>query len=199
VNLLAAQIEVRERGFFELPDDRLTVLLNQAKNTFEDFYPWPWLETVVTGTAPLTVNDLKQILYVRDSTNDIELLGLPAQQIIVGDDDIAQTGTPTHWWLDGEEEINVWPVSAVSLEVRYIKESPELAATTDIPLIPARYHNSWVDLAVIRAYIDSDRFAAVQGLKQIVDADLTLIAQRYATRNRQNGSYQTIRYFSEDW
>jgi hypothetical protein len=199
VNLAAARDELASRGFDYLDSSRMNFMLNDAKNLFEDAYPFPWLEATTTGTSPLSIADLKAVLYVRDDTNDTELLGLPAQQIVVLGDDIAQTGTATHWWLDGEETLTVWPVSSASLQVRYVKESVELSADADTPLIPSRYHSTWLDIAVIRAYIDSDNYAAASGLKQIVDLDLSQIIQRYALRNRQNGSYQTIRYFSEDW
>jgi hypothetical protein len=200
MDLAAAQVEMANRGFDYLSTDRRTFFLNQAKNTFEDIFPFPWLEDVATGTSPLTISDLKQVLYVSDTDHDRELLGLPAAQIIVDGTDLAETGTPSNWWLDGENTVTVWPVSSsASLQVRYIKESDELVDPTNTPLIPARYHGTWIDLAVIRAYIDSDNYVAAQGLQQIVALDLSQIAQRYATRNDQNPGYQTIRSGSDDW
>lgn len=200
MNLGQAFDEVQERGFNFDDFTRLTFWLNQAKDTFEDFYQWPWLETATTGTAPLVIADLKQVLYVADTSNDTELLGMLPAEIVVNGIDLNQTGTPQYWWLDGETTVRVWPVNtSAALTVRYVKQSPELAVDTDTPLIPARYHPTWVDLAVIRAYVDTDNFVAAQGLKQVVDADLQQIATRYATRNRQNPGYQVLRAGADDW
>lgn len=66
-------------------------MLNNAKDELEDFFDWPWLETTTTGTAPLTVTNLKRILYVTDTTNDTELPGVQAADINAN---IADTGTP---------------------------------------------------------------------------------------------------------
>jgi hypothetical protein len=201
VNLEAARQEMRDRGVDYIDDDvRLTFWLNQAKNIFEDAFPFPWLEATASGVSPLVVSDLKDVLYVRDSTNDSELIGFPPQQIVVNGGDLTLTGTPECWWLDGENTITAWPVStSVVVEVRYVKESPELAAGTDTPLIPARFHPTWVDLAMIRAYVDRDNYAAAQALQQMANFDLAQIVDRYATRNRQNPGYQTVRAGSEDW
>jgi hypothetical protein len=200
VNLAEAQEEFANRGVDYLSTDRRTFFLNYAKNVFEDAYVFPWLEAVATGASPKTITDLKQILYVRDSSNDTELLGLPAAQIIVDGIDLAEIGRPTNWWLDGEEIVTVWPVSTSAvLEIRYVKESPELVDPTDAPLIPARYHQTWVDIAMIQAYKDSDNFAAASALQQIVNLDLSQIISRYVSRNRQNPEYQTIRAGSDDW
>lgn len=200
MNLADARAELAARGFDYLLPGRMNIMLNDARNAFEDVYPFPWLEAAVTGTAPLTIADLKHVLFVQDTTNDTELLGLPVQQIAQLGDDLALPGLPTHWWLDGLTTLNVWPVStSAQLLVRYVKESPELAGDLDTPLIPVRYHNTWVDLAVVRAYLDSDNFAAASALQQIANNDLAQISQRYATRNGQNPGYQTIRFNSDDW
>lgn len=201
MNLGEARTELAGRGFDYLEASRVNTFLNDAKNTFEDAYPFPWLETSTSGASPLTIADLKQVLYVVDSTNNQELVGVAASQVVAELDPsiTTTTGAPDVWWLDGEETIRTYPTTAVTLSVRYVKESPELSADSDTPLIPARYHQTWVDIAVIRAYMDSDNFVAALGLKQIVDVTLSQIITRYASRNAQNPGYQTIRGYSEDW
>lgn len=197
VNLGEAQQEFYARGVDYIDDvDRLTLWLNQAKNIFEDTFPFPWLMQFVTGLSPLTISDLKDILYVFDANTNNELIGVPVQQLVVNGDTTG-SGLPTNWWLDGNV-LTTWP-TATTVSARYVKESPELVQPSDTPLIPARYHNTWIDLAMIRAYVDRDNFVAAQGLQQLVNTDLTLIVQRYATRNMQNPAYQTMRAGAEDW
>jgi len=201
VTLGEAQTELAGRGFDYLSSSRMTIMLNNAKNALEDEFDWPWLETTVTGTAPLTIPDLRHVLYVQDTTLDRELVGLNATQLAVDGSDLSQTGAPTHWWLDGASTLNVWPVTTSDqLQVRYVKYSPELSAASDTPLIPARYHAVWMDYAVLEAYKDSDNFESASDLLALVrQYRLPQMISVYAVRNRQNSNYQTVRLFSEDW
>jgi hypothetical protein len=150
MDLTAAQTELKARGGDYLSTARLTTFLNDAKNELEDFFVWPWLETTTTGTAPLTISDLKHVLYVVDTTNQAELTGASAQYIVEDlDETITTTGTPDVWWLDGTTTLKVYPANtSASLSVRYVKFSPELSAGADTPLIPVRNHNLWIDLAL---------------------------------------------------
>jgi hypothetical protein len=91
-----------------------------------------------------------------------------------------------------------WPVSTTPLAVNYIRQSPELVADTDEPLIPTRYQWSWIDLAVVRAYQDSDNFPAAAALQQAVRAQLLTYVERYETRNRQNSMQRSVRVGSLD-
>lgn len=201
MQLSDAQTELAARGFDAVSPARMVTILNQAKNQFEDIYPFPWLESTASGLAPKTIADLKDVLYVVDTTNQRELVGTTAQ-FVVGDLDptIGNAGAPVVWWLDGANIVTTYPLStSAQLLVRYVKESPELAAPTDTPLIPVRYHNTWIDLAVIRGYLDRDDLGAAGQLRQVVSQDLAAVVSRYATMNRQNGAYQQIRGYSEDW
>ena len=89
------------RGFDYLTPARLTIMLNNAKNAFEDQWRWPWLELTRTGTAPLAVSGLKHVYYVQDTDADTELLGLDVRQIAQGGTPLDETGPPQYWWLDG--------------------------------------------------------------------------------------------------
>lgn len=199
--LVQARAELNARGFDEISDARLTAILNIAKNQFEDSYPFPWLEATTAGPAPLTIATLKHVLYVVDTTNQVELTGVPAPQIIAELDPIIGTaGAPSVWWLNGTNVLTTWPLSTTAqLSVRSINESPELSADGDTPLIPVRYHPTWIDLAAIRAYLDGDNVNEAVQLRSIVSQDLGQIIARYDTRNRQNAVYQTIRGYSDDW
>lgn len=204
--LVDARSALQARGFDEIPAARLTDILNQAKDQFEDAFtsPPPWLEGTQSGTAPMTFTDLKEILYVADTSNQNELRGVPAQQIIAEMDTIiGDAGTPAVWWLDwsgSSAVLKVHPTSTtVQLSVRYVKESPVLSADADTPLIPARYHSTWIDLAAVRCYLDGDNPGDAAQLAAIANQDLARIASRYETRDRQNGSYQQILGYAGDW
>jgi hypothetical protein len=89
----------------------MTIMLNAAKNTLEDAWPFPWLEVVLTGTAPLVIPDLKYVELVKAGT--AELLGADVRTLAVDDNDLNQTGTPERWYLTdqvGDQvTLRVWP------------------------------------------------------------------------------------------
>jgi hypothetical protein len=198
VNLGEAITALQDRGFDYLTSARATLMLNTAKNQFEDVAPFPWNEATTTGTAPLTINDVKSVLYVTDMTNDVQLDGFDVRAIVDGDASLDSTGTPQAWYLDGEMTLQVWPANtSASLSVRYVKFSPELEDSDDEPLIPARYHGVWIDLAVVEAYKDSDNLQAAGALLADAQRRLGEIVAVYALRG--HGEHQRITYASEDW
>lgn len=201
MNLGTARTELQARGFDYLSTTRCTILLNRGKNALEDYYLWPWLETTTTGTAPLTVSDLKQVLYVVDSTGDRELPGLDRRMIRDLDSKLDDTGVPEFWWINGETSLRVWPLNTTNtLSVDYVKFSPELSGDSDTPLIPVRYHPVWVDFAVVEAYKDNDAYDKASALlDHLTRFDIPRMVQAYAERNLQNPGYQQIRGASEDW
>ena len=109
MNLDAARTELRARGFDYLSNTRTDYFLNAALTEIDDAFPWPWLETTTTGTAPLTITDLKQPLYVIDTTNERELQSLEYRDLIIGDPNLTETGAPAVWSLNGTTQIVVWP------------------------------------------------------------------------------------------
>lgn len=194
MNLGDARTEVRARGFDYLSDTRLDFFLNYAKDEIETLADWPWLETTTTDTAPLTISDLKHVLYVVDTSNRTELMGVQALDIVRElDADVDATGTPMVWWLDGLTTLKLYPTNAsVNLSVRYVKVSPTLDAADETPLIPSKHHQVWIDTAVKEAYQDSDNFEAAQQLQQSIDRGIGRMLEEYETRNRQNPMYQLV-------
>jgi len=199
VDLAAARAELGDRGFDYLSAPRMDIMLNNARNQLEDEYPWPWLETTTTGSAPLTISDLKSVLYVVDQDADQILAGVDARDVVDRDAGVATAGTADSWWLDGTTTLRTYPVSSASLLVRYVRFSPQLTAGSDTPLIPERYHPVWIDLAVIQAYKDSDNYQAAAALQSDVNARVGRMMEIYAARNRQNQSLQVLTFASEDW
>lgn len=196
MNLAQAQQEVMDRGFDYLSATRITFMLNRALSDLEAYWTWPWLNKTATGAAPLIVSDLKYVRSVYSSTGD-EMFGVDLDDDI----DVSKTGTPENWWIDdtsGTPTLKMWPVGSATLSVRYIATDATLVNPTDTPVLPVQYHGLWIDLAVVRAYQDSDNFAAANALQQQIQADLARMMEQYATRNRMNSEYVRILAGSED-
>jgi len=183
-------------AFDYLSASRMNAMLNRALVDFTDYWPWPWLRKQVTGPAPLEISDLRLVLHVSDPQGK-EMWGMSDYE----DVDYDFAGTPLNWWVDdtsGTATLKVWPVGDVDLTVRYVAEASILTQSDDEPPIPERYRHIWVDLAVLRGYLDSDNFSAAQALKQDIDQSLISLVERYETRNRMNSQNMLIRLPSED-
>lgn len=200
MNLTAAITELKARGGSFLSDARCTIFLNDAKNDFEDYYDWPWLEATATGTAPVTLTDLKNILYVTDYTRGTELQGVTARDIIAqAGPNIDLTGVPNYWWLNGAYILEVFPKNTTdTLKIRYTSFTAELSGT-DTPAIPPRHHNIWIDLAMVRVYKDSDNLAAAERLEVTAYQRLAKLVEVFEYRNHQNALVQQVTSGSADW
>ena len=151
LTLADGRAELDARGYSRFADARQNVWLNVAKNRFEDYpYDWPWLKATTTGTAPLTISDLRRVRSVADSTSQVPLGKIDAEDIVdFTATNLGLAAQPSAWYLTSDTVLTTYPVGTVTLAVRYVKFSPELSGDSDAPLIPARYRSSWADLAEV--------------------------------------------------
>ncbi len=200
MTLAQARTELQARGATYLSDARCNSMLNSAKAELEDFWYWNWLETTTTGTAPLTISDLKQVLYVADTTNRSELWYMKAEDIVSQEYyDLAFTGTPEIFYLSSETQLSVWPVQAVSLSVKYLKVSPTLSADGDTPIFPSRYDDIWMDLAMVRVYKDSDDLDRAFALNKDCQQRLGQLIAQYEVKSLSNPRVARIDSGAGDW
>jgi hypothetical protein len=196
VNLGEAFAALQARGFDYLTAERGYLMLNAAKDEFEDVYEWPWLQKSVTAPTPLLLADLKLILSVRQGNS--ELLGLTLRQAAQGVTDLQQGGAAEYWWIEGDDILHLYPGDGDSVTVFYIIDSPPLTTGSATPLIPARYHPMWIDYAVVEALKDSDNFSGAQALRADIALRMQNVITRYETRNRQHSPFISVRDFHED-
>lgn len=206
MNLGQARQELADRGFDYLPASRLDLMLNRARNDFEDYWPWPWLRTYLLGVpAPVDISDLKYVTSVA-IPGERELLGLEDSDVNRLDVATVNGSLPGYWYLlpqAGSSEgvtMHTWPESQAPLNVIYVRTTSELDSqnTDDTPEIPARYHLIWIDYAVVQGYKDSDNFPAAQALQADISVRMQKLVERYETRNRQHGRLMSIRFGSDD-
>src|SRR3954468_21908094 len=98
MNLGEAAVAVMDRGFDYLSAPRVYLMLNTAKDNFEDVWRWPWLEAVTAGPPPLTLADLKLVLMVKNVMTADELLGLTMSQVMQDFTNVTAAGAPRYWW-----------------------------------------------------------------------------------------------------
>lgn len=198
MNLAALITEVKARGFDHLSDARITQFINDAYVDIAEVHDWTWLETSTSGNAPLSISDLRTIVYVIDTSNDRRLRPIRAVDLPDIDTDISRSGTPEWYWIDAGVTIKVFPVATVALSVRYLKVPASLSGT-DTPVIPTRYHNTLVDQAVVWALKDANERQEAASLQQEVNLRLLQMIGMDQRRSRDFPDVQSITYGAEDW
>ena len=98
------QTELFARGHDELNDGgtglaRAKRWINEAMHEINGMTNWPYLETTASGTAPLTVATVRQVLTVTDNTNDANLQWLSRDQLERFVPDFADTGDPSYYYF----------------------------------------------------------------------------------------------------
>lgn len=197
------QTEFYSRGFNYLSDDsagqtRAKRWINQGylKLCWEE--DWYFTKATATGTAPLAVTDLGSVLEVDDTTNDVQLHGMEERALSDLDTDLARAGQPQFWYRDNNT-IRVYPVTAVSLRVRYHKIPVELSGSTDEPIVPVRYQDLIVDAAALKGYKDNENWNNYNGLKAIYDSDLQAMRQNLLRTELDGTERVRIVRGSDEW
>lgn len=134
-----------------------TQFLNQAAQEIDAMYPWPYLLTSTTGTAPLTVADLRKVQAVQDTTNGSYPLE-PSQVQNLSNDygDLTTVASPLFFYFTGQTTIATFPVSTDTLKVSYWKFAADMAAASDAPAMPDRFRPTIVDYAAAAAFRESN-------------------------------------------
>lgn len=159
-DFVALQTELYARGFDYLNDGGTGVTrakrwLNDAMHTIDDLEPWIYLQASTTGTSPLTVSDLGRVESVVDVANRNPLRFLPRKDVTDYFANLADTGgTPSFYFVTGGTVVNTYPVTGVTLTVRYEKVSADLSANGDTPSMPDRFRTAIVEFAVAQAFRD---------------------------------------------
>lgn len=180
VNLTALIAEVRARGFNDSsawPDARITAWLNAAYqlDICEDA-DWLFLRASAAGTAPLTVEDLRTVESVVDSTNRNKLRPANRRDLTEMDPTLVTSATPEFYYFSSQTQVSVYPANAtVTLEVRYWRSPAALASGTDSPVVPDRFHLAIVDYAVARASADSNQYDQVEAARSEGDRAVALM------------------------
>lgn len=179
-------VEMKARGF-EHMGARVESYLNDAYLLdICEGEDWSFLEETKEGAAPLTISDLRTVEYVIDQTNIGKLEPLLKDRIT--DDwnpDLTEAGTPSLYYITQGTTINVFPVAANTIEVRYWKVAEELSGTAE-PLLPKRWHSLIIDGAVARAYRNSDDWELSQAAKATFETELQ--GMRESLLNQQHDS-----------
>lgn len=151
------------------------------------------LGVAFTGTSTLTSGVCKirrihylmpttidRIIDLRQSVTKIQLQAIDSRTFDTIVPDPNNTGSPTYYYLSGMNSSNQWeityyplPSSVINIQGRGYLKITELSGDSDTPLLPNKWHNALVFLALAlygHAYIDDSRVESAQArAKEIVE------------------------------
>jgi hypothetical protein len=137
---------------------------NEATRRINDAYvsivdgddDWTFCEADAAGASPLTIEDLRKVATVRDTSTGAWLPRLSRDEIISRDLDPATTGSPVGYYIDAGTIVRTYPVGG-TIAVRYWKVPPPLVTDEDEPVIPVRFRDTILLAAAHRqALIEAD-------------------------------------------
>lgn len=191
--------EMQARGFDYLSSTRCNTYLNLAyQSDLCEESDWPFLRTSTTGTAPITITDLRTVKYVQDTTNSVKLRHL-GEQHITDADLLTTTGNPECYYATSETTLDVYPANTTAtLKVVYYKTPPELDDDSDTILVPARWRYAIVEKACAYAYADSDNEAGFQAAEARYNRFVQRMREAYQLQH-DRPDYISVLSGSDDW
>lgn len=187
MNVADALTEFYARGFDYLSQDdagrtRATRWLNQAHQELCESYPWSFMQITIGGvTAPTSTWFVppRAVLNVIGETTLQPIPSANPQDLMDSYGDLTATGDAQFFYLllditggvAGGATFTTYPVdTSQTFRITYLFSPPDYDSDSSHDLMPPpRYHDLVVDMAVLRAYKDSDNFDAYQALSAIVD------------------------------
>lgn len=175
--------ELSDRGFSYLDATRLGRYVNNARAELDRMYLWPWREAFVTGLAPLTVSDLGTVEAVMNtSQSSVPLDKRDYRHLLELYGDLSTAGSPSYYYLarPTSAEVATYPISATDLiGVQYWKVTTDLVDATDTPASPTEAHYTIVDIAVRRAYRDSENHTEAEAIQSEIDRAISSLVLAY--------------------
>jgi hypothetical protein len=202
------EAEFYQSGFNYISDTgqsaRALRWINQSYQEVCSMENWPFLRTVVTQAAPVSLPLLSRIVRVTDTSTS------GGNRLYEGDEDmladlnpdLSLAGTPAYYYLTyaaGAPSLNVYPVSTHTIEVVYFQNPTPLASPGDVLIIPDQFIDVVVLGAMRRGYLDgTDTAQQYQMVKQEYADRLEFMRTQLLPRP----SYQALSTWpdaSEDW
>lgn len=191
MNLTTLRAEFLARGFQHLDAAGVTTrqdqYLNAGRADLDRMFLWPWREKVATGAGTgVAISDLGPIELVQNTSLSSSPIARADQQSLTDTyGDLTISGTPIAYyvaWASGTPTVKTYPSSTNTISVQYFKVTPDLTAGSDTPASPAEAHMTIVDLAVRRAYNDSDNFFSASMIQSEIDRAVQALLVQYPPR-----------------
>lgn len=196
--------EFYARGFDYLNDNgvgetRAKRWINQSYTDICESDDWPFLQSSFSGACPATIADLGTVETVYNSTQNRSMVFVDRRTLTETYPDLTLEGFPAYAYITNGTTVNTYPVSTTDvIKINYWEIPTDLAADSDSPVFPARYHQAIIDYACGRAYIDSDNPEMAQVARGDADALVQLMRQRLLYQQHQDPDAIATYGFSTD-
>jgi hypothetical protein len=179
--------DIKAYGFDDLANSVLFTHLNYAYQDINTIEAWPYLEKKATGTFATTaaqftaITDIKQIIALINTTQGYALTPMRTDLFYkTYSDALTRAGsgiiyhTPTvNATAPNGLAVEVWPISlAEAYLLRYIYIPASLTLTTDIPVLPERFHRILTYGTLLSLYQMEDDTEASARIQQLYDRQL---------------------------
>jgi hypothetical protein len=192
LTLADLRLEVKARCPKFLTDTRANMFVNQAYLQVCSAFDWDFLQTTVTGAAPLTLTRPQTVLSVVDTACAQPLRYIDRRTVVEQlDASVSQTGSPVYWWLEGDT-LKVFPVSTGTLSVRLVQQPTPLALDADQVSVPLRFNDVLIDLATAKALRACDQADLARVVQQDADAGLERMSVALLLRNGSNPDFIVV-------
>lgn len=210
MNLTALVAAVGNRGFAfpntaTDPTNPIFIELNNAMRYINSAQRWPWcavratLTSTVAGTQAYVLSGITDY-FLMDAVrltdaqgNNLDLQHLDPEDYASRTWEIVGAGTQTarpYWWTEYAGAISLFPIpdGVYTITIDYFRLPPDLSAGTDVPAIPAAYHNVIVDRAVWALNGRERDWIGRQDAAQAFQLSYSQMLNEYMLRQRQSSS-----------
>jgi hypothetical protein len=156
-------------GFDDFEDAQKLLLLNEAYFDIVTREPWPFMEKVVSFTAPSgttqitnqaftnSPTDVSSVLSFIDTSNDLVMTPERGDVVEKNYRVLDYTGQPETYYFVGDEMF-VYPSlpQATSYRLYYLRVPTAATTTSDTFLIPSRHHSIIVYGALVKSFLVND-------------------------------------------
>lgn len=175
--------DIKNFGFSDFSNADLFTHLNYAYQDLNSIESWPYLEKTTTTNFAVgspqfaAITDIKQILSIINTVQGYELVPMKPDDFYKQYSNVLTlTGIPLIYYQPQVNaaapmgwQTNVWPVSSVTTacQLRYLYIPATLVNTTDIPVLPERFHRILTYGSLVSLYQledDTDSSIRFQGL-----------------------------------
>lgn len=170
--------ELKDRGFSDLTTARAGTIVNAARAELDRLHLWPYRQTDLTGTAPLSIADLGPIETVTSETGDYRLVPAQFRDLLDYYGDLSTTGSPTCYYTAsvlGVPVVATYPTGTDTIGIVYYKVTVDISGTQE-PASPDEFHELILEMAVRRVAKDPERRALAQ---QEIDRLLASLLVQY--------------------
>lgn len=188
MDVAAIQTDCSNHGFSDISTADFLVHLNDAYQDINSLEAWPYLEKTLSTSFAATaaqfaaVTDIKQVLSIINTQDGYALTPVRAD-VFYKDYANALTQTnadPYLYYTAGVNAtapnglaISVWPVPAIqTCQLRYLYIPPMFTLTTDIPVIPQRFHRILTWATLMSLYQMEDDTDASGRMQMLMDRHL---------------------------